>query len=136
MEALINAITAYFDVSVSGHTKLYDTIADKGAVFPYVVFNLIPGAPNDTLSESSAGEVGIETGIVQFNIYSDAYSIATAAAIKRLIHTAFDYVDDISITDWSLISFERGIGGRTKEVVNGEQVWTIMVQYEFTVGKD
>ena len=131
MKQLTEAIYTHFNANVVGATKLYNTLAPEDATFPYVVLLIIPGSPDDTLTESSDGYVGIETGIIQFTIYSREKLPDEAYAIQASIHAAFDYTRELTMADYNLPKCKRGIGIITKEEVQGKLAWKLMTQYDF-----
>jgi len=131
MKQLTEAIFTHFNTNVVGATKLYNTLASEGAVFPYVVLLIIPGPPDDTFTESSDGYVGIQTGIIQFTIYSSERLPDEAYDIQTSLHAAFDYTRELTMADYNLPKCRRGIGVILKEEIKGKQVWRIMTQYDF-----
>lgn len=128
MKTLYPAIFNYFQTEIPS-VSLFNTEAIEGTAFPYVVFTILPGAPADTLGEK------LESGIIQFNVYSNSPTIEEAMNIQQYIWDAFDD-SDFAITDYTLDSIMRLPGIVTKEINNGVKIWNLTIQYEYIIGKN
>jgi len=124
MKQFMKAVYDHFNANVKGVT-LYNTQALKEAEFPYGVMTFIPGVPADTSTYR------VETGILQFNVYSNKDLITEILEIRESIQKAFDHArkEVIPMADHILESCQRDIGIISKE----ETIWYVMIQYTYRI---
>lgn len=67
--------------------------APEGSTFPYVVFRIVAGAPQDTFKNK------LDDTLVQFSIYSISKSAAEVSGI---------YADMMALFDWSALTVTGG----------------------------
>jgi hypothetical protein len=88
------------DLSSAVGGRIYESEAPAGAEYPYVVFSVIAGAPEDNFTDA------IDELVVQFSIYSISESSSEIAAIYQYLKNLFDY-GALTISGYSHIGMIR-----------------------------
>lgn len=125
MQVLFQAIYTKFsnDNDLSGAvTDLYLDRAIQTAVYPYIVYHKISGVPDWTFSED------MENTLLQFNIYSDNSSSATANDIFEKLKSCYDWCT-LTVTNWDSIYMKRELD----ELTRGNDIWRYLVQYRLEI---
>lgn len=105
-------------------TGFYNTQADKNAVYPYGVFQLISAVPDWTFTEE------MENCLVQINLFSDTVDAEEICSLYKTLKTAFDF-SDLDIVNYEMISIVR----ENSILTRVEKVWQYNVTYRILLGK-
>lgn len=130
LKAIIDRFNAGQIAAVA--TKLYNTEAERTAVFPYVVFTV------DNIQDLTFSE-RFEDFTIQFDIYSDKPSVEEVCDLFELLTDAdlggFDFVD-LDITGFTSISLRRENSHLAKWDIEGKLVWDWYVIYRVKIQRN
>lgn len=80
--------------------RIFEGEAPDGAAFPYVVFMIVAGSPNDNFTDL------IDEIMIQFSLYSISKGLTEITGIYENLKTLFDYCA-LSISGYSHIGMLR-----------------------------
>lgn len=100
--------------------RLYDTQAEPGAPYPYMVYQFIDSTPDWTFNTD------YEFTRVQFKIVSDKSSGGECRDILGYLKSALDWTT-LSVTGWTLVYCARvNVAGPYKDI---DGIWNCDVDY-------
>ena len=130
MIELWQGINNYFTVSVDTATLrtlltggLHNLEAPENVSYPYAVFQMISIVPDNHASSKRY----VENCLVQFNLFSDQPSMAALLAIYDELTTQFDFCQNLSVTNYTVLSCVREGGTEQPSMVEG--VWQLNINY-------
>ena len=139
MQVLDEAIYAAYAASTLATTPmiaaLYNTEADAGAVFPYIVFQAVNAKP----IEGATGPTFTEDMLLQFNIFSRNPALSNEAgppivyggwSIEAALKLCYDFAA-LAVGGYDTLSCVRESVMQTRD----NKVWMINIQYRIKLRK-
>ena len=130
MKELTKAIKTRFDAIVTTASRLYDTVANQNATFPYVVVSYISDVEDQTFTEY------FEDCLVQFAVYDEDPSSENVLDIFEELKTAFDR-HTLTVENYStIIMYREGGANKTRYEEQGKKIWQLTCTYRVLLQAD